>query len=230
MSPAERTRTPLNRARVLNAAVDLADRIGVDALTIRRLAAALGVKPMALYHHVAGKDDILDGMVDLVFAEIDVPPTDEGWRAAIETRCGSMREVLGRHPWAVTLLDSRTSPGPATLRHHEAVLACLRGAGFSLALTAHAVATLDAFVYGFAVQEASLPFSGPDELEQVAGAVLADIAADELPHFVEFATRHALAPGYSFGASFDFGPHPRPRRPGGRRRPRRVTLRTRRSG
>ena len=205
MNPGPRPRTPLTRERILASAVTLADRIGVDALTIRRLATELGVKPMTLYHHVSGKDDILDGMVDRVFAEMSNPPPDLGWRAAIEVRCRSMRDVLGRHPWAVTLLDSRTAPGAATLRHHEAVLACLRGAGFSLALTADAVATLDAFVYGFAVQEASLPFSGPDELEAVAGAVLGQLAEGEHPHFVEFATRHALAPGYSFGSSFDFG-------------------------
>jgi AcrR family transcriptional regulator len=119
-------RSPLDAARVLNGALALADRIGIESFTIRKLAAELDVKPMTIYHHVANKDAILDGIVDLVFGEIELPPADAEWRSAIRLRCVSARAVLARHPWAPPLMESRTSPGPATLRHHDAVLGCLR--------------------------------------------------------------------------------------------------------
>lgn len=194
----------LTRDRVLEAATALADRDGIAALTLRSLAAELGVKPMSVYHHVAGKEAILDGLVDRVFAEVGVP-TDVGWREAMAERARSMRAALKRHPWAVTLMDSRSSPGPATLRHHDAAIGVLRRQGFSVAMAAHAFALLDAFIYGFAVQESSLPFEGPAELAQIAEPILTDAVAQELPYFVELATEHALAPGYDFGEEFDFG-------------------------
>lgn len=194
----------LTRDRVLEAATALADRDGIAALTLRSLAAELGVKPMSVYHHVAGKEAILDGLVDRVFAEVGVP-TDVGWREAMAERARSMRAALKRHPWAVTLMDSRSSPGPATLRHHDAAIGVLRRQGFSVAMAAHAFALLDAFIYGFAVQESSLPFEGPAELARIAEPILTDAVAQELPYFVELATEHALAPGYDFGEEFDFG-------------------------
>ncbi len=121
-------RTPLSRERVLAGAVGLADKIGVESLTIRKLATELGVKPMTIYHHVANKEAIIDGMVDNVFAEIDSPPTDRDWKSAMRQRAQSARSVLARHPWAAPLMESRTNPGPATLSHHDAVIDCLRGA------------------------------------------------------------------------------------------------------
>ena len=201
--PAQR-RERLTRDRVLEAAAALADRDGISALTLRSLAAELGVKPMSVYHHVAGKEAILDGLVDRVFAEV-VVPTDVGWREAMAERARSMRAALARHRWAVTLMDSRSSPGPATLRHHDAAIGVLRRQGFSVAMAAHAFALLDAFIYGFAVQEASLPFEGPADLAAIAEPILADAAAQELPYFVELATEHALQPGYDFGNEFEFG-------------------------
>jgi len=204
MADAAQRRERLTRERVLEAATALADRDGIAALTLRSLAAELGVKPMSVYHHVAGKEAILDGIVDRVFAEV-VVPTDAGWRAAMAERARSMRAALARHPWAVTLMDSRSSPGPATLRHHEAALGVLRRQGFSVAMAAHAFALLDAFIYGFAVQEASLPFEGPADLAAIAEPILSAAAAQELPYFVELATEHALLPGYDFGDEFDFG-------------------------
>ena len=113
--------------------------------------------------------------------------------------------MLGRHPWSIALLESRTTPGPATLRYHEANLATLRAGGFTLAQTAHAYAVLDAFVYGFAVQEASLPFEGPDGAAEVAGPIMELMGAGEYPHMVEFAVEHAMLPGYDFGDEFEFG-------------------------
>ena len=143
------TRTPLNRQRVLDAAVTLADRDGVAALSMRRLAQELGVEAMSLYHHVANKDAILDGIVDVVFAEIELPDAEAGWREAMRRRAISVRDALRRHPWATGLMESRPTPGPANLRHHDAVLGVLRGAGFPRELTAHAYALLDSYIYGF---------------------------------------------------------------------------------
>ena len=198
-------RTRLTRERVLAAALDLADRAGVEGLTIRALATELDVGPMTLYHHVSGKDAILDGVVDHVFAEIDDPPADLDWRAAIRHRCLSARAVLARHPWTTPLLESRTSPGPATLGHHEAVLATLRRGGLSVPLTAHAYAVLDSYVYGFALQEAALPFHGTAEIADVAEQILAVLDEERYPHFVELTREHVLQPGYDFGDSFEVG-------------------------
>jgi AcrR family transcriptional regulator len=183
--------------------MELADRIGVADLTIRRLAEALDSKPMTIYHHVPSKDEILDGIVDLVFAEIQLPDPELDWKPAVRARCVSAREVLARHPWAVPLMESRRSPGPATLRHHDAVVACLRR-GLSLSLTAHAYAVLDAFVYGFAIQEAALPTPGDDMTEVVDGLVDEQFA-EHFPALHAFTVDHALQPGYDFGAEFDFG-------------------------
>ena len=201
----EMTREQLSRERVLTAALAVADDGGLAKLTIRTLAERLGVKPMSLYHYVANKEEILDGVVDLVFAEIELPSPEGEWRAEIAKRAHSARRVLGRHPWSVALLESRTTPGPATLRHHDANIATLRSGGFTVAQTAHAYALLDAFVYGFAMQEASLPFEGPDSAAEVAEPIMALMGSGDYPHLVELAVEHVLLPGYDFGDEFDFG-------------------------
>jgi AcrR family transcriptional regulator len=199
------SREPLSRDRVLLAALAVADEGGLHGLTIRSLAQRLGAKPMSLYHYVANKDEILDGLVDLVFAEIELPEPTGDWREEMARRCRSARQVLRRHAWSIGLLESRTSPGPATLRHHDANLGALRAGGFSVAQTGHAYAVLDAFVYGFAVQEASLPFEGPDGAAAVAGPIMALMEEGDYPHMVEFAVQHAMLPGYDFGDEFEFG-------------------------
>jgi len=198
-------RTPLTRTRILDAALRLADADGIGALTMRSLATELGAKPMAIYHHLANKDQILDGIVDRVFEEIDQPSLEAPWRAGLETRSASVREVLGRHPWAIGLMESRRSPGPATLRHHDSVIALLRRAGFSHAAIAHAMSALDAYVFGFALQEASLPFDGPDDVSELAEEILEMMPAEEFPAFVEFTREHVLQPGYDFGDEFGVG-------------------------
>jgi AcrR family transcriptional regulator len=198
-------RPGLSRERVLRGAVAVADMRGIAALTMRSLAEELGVKPMSVYHYVKSKDEILDGIVDLVFAEIELPVVGGDWRTEISRRARSAREVLRRHRWAIPLLESRTSPGPANLRHHDAVLGTLRAAGFSLAATAHAYALLDAFVYGHALQEAALPFEGPDGVSDVAEPIMMLMAAGEYPHMTEMATQYYLKPGYDFAAEFDLG-------------------------
>ncbi|MDJ0767332.1 MAG: TetR/AcrR family transcriptional regulator C-terminal domain-containing protein [Ilumatobacter sp.] len=205
-APATRAETRrLTADVVIDGAVALADRIGTEAFTIRKLAEAIDAKPMTIYHHVPRKEAIIDGMVDRVFGEIELPPTDTDWRTAILVRCDSMRRVLVAHPWAAALMESRTSPGPATLRHHDAVLGCFRRAGFSLELTGHAYAMIDAFMYGFALQETTLPATGGDEMAELAGSIADQMPADLYPHLTEFTADHVLQPGYDFGKEFDFG-------------------------
>jgi AcrR family transcriptional regulator len=198
-------RPALSRERVVEGAVALADARGIAALTIRSLAEHLGVKPMSLYYYVASKSEILDAIVDVVFSEIDLPTVDGDWRSEVRLRATSARHVLRRHSWAIGLLESRTSPGPATLRHHDAMLGTLRGAGFSTEMTAHAYALIDSYVYGFALQEAALPFDGPDTVADVAEPMIEQFSAGQYPHLVELATEHVLRPGYDFGDEFDFG-------------------------
>src|SRR5688572_16957336 len=150
-------RTPLSRELVLRAAVALADEGGVASLTMRKLAERLGVEAMSLYHHVADKDAIFDGIVDVVFGEIELPASDGNWRAALRARAVSARAALARHPWAIGLMESRPNPGPATLRHHDAVIGCLRAGGFSIAGAAHAYSVLDSYLYGFVLQSTNIP-------------------------------------------------------------------------
>jgi AcrR family transcriptional regulator len=200
-----RKRETLSRERVLRGAVAIADAAGLGSLTMRSLAQELGVKPMALYYHVANKDEILDGIVDLVFSEIELPSADGDWRSEIVRRANSARRVLRRHPWAIGLMESRKTPGPATLRHHDATIGTLRAAGFSVEMTAHAYALLDSYIYGFALQEASLPFESADDVADVAGPMLQQFPADAYPHFVELATEYVMQPGYDFGNEFEFG-------------------------
>jgi AcrR family transcriptional regulator len=199
-------RPRLDRERVLRGAVGLADRGGIAALTIRSLAEELGVKPMTVYYYVKNKEAILDGIVDSVFSEIELPTVGADWRAEMIRRTRSARQVLGRHPWAILLLESRTSPGPATLRHHDAVLGTLLAGGFSAAGTAHAYALLDAFLYGHVVQEASLPFEGPEGPAEVAPQVLESMSlGGDYPHLTEMMATYYLQPGYDFADEFQLG-------------------------
>lgn len=195
----------LTREHVLRAAVLLADEEGVASLTMRKLAAKLGVKAMSLYHHVANKDEVLDGMVDIVFSEIELPPSGADWKASMRQRAFSARQALTRHAWALGLLDSRANPGPATLRHHDAVIGSLREAGFSAEMTAHAFSALDSYIYGFALQELNLPFDTSEELEEVAETILQQVPAGSYPHLTELMVEHALKPDYAYANEFEFG-------------------------
>ncbi|GAA3754189.1 TetR/AcrR family transcriptional regulator [Salinactinospora qingdaonensis] len=204
-TPNTAPRSPLTRELVLHTALALADQHGVAALSMRKLAQQLGVEAMSLYHHVASKDDVLDGIVDLVFNEIELPPTTADWKAAMRDRAISTRHALRRHPWAAGLMESRSAPGPATLRHHDAVLAILRAGGFSVAMAAHAYSLLDSYIYGFALQEANLPFEASDDLSAVAEPMLGPTPAEDYPHLAEMLTEHVLQPGYDYGNEFLFG-------------------------
>jgi AcrR family transcriptional regulator len=199
VSAEQRRRVPLSRQMALEVAVALADAHGIASLTMRSLARALGVEAMSLYHHVANKDDILDGMVDIVFSEIE-PPRGTDWQAAMRRRADAVRTAMTRHTWAI-----RTAPGPATLRHHDAVIGCLRRAGFSIEMTAHAYSALDSYIYGFAHQQASLPFDTTEQSQAVADVILHELPADEYPHLVELTTEHIPQPGYDYEGEFEFG-------------------------
>jgi AcrR family transcriptional regulator len=204
-SPGRAARPRLSRDRVLAAAVSVADAGGLAALTIRSLADALGVKPMAVYHHVANKEEILDGIVDIVFSEIELPEVGGDWRGEMTRRAHSARRVLRAHRWAIGLLESRQNPGPATLRHHDAVLGTLRAAGFPRDLTAHAYALIDSYTYGFALQEAGLPFEGAGAVPEIAGPIVEQFAGGAYPHFAEMAAEYYLRPDYDFGDEFGYG-------------------------
>jgi AcrR family transcriptional regulator len=194
----------LNRDRILREAVALADREGLGALSMRRLARELGAGAMTLYHYVSGKDELLDGMVDIVFGEIQLPTADD-WKTAMQQRCTSARDVLVRHSWAISLMESLTSPGPANLRHREAVIACLRSAGFSIERTSRAIWILDGYVYGIALQEASFPYDTAEEMtEMVNDVFIPQIPADTYPHLHEIAVGLMQA-GYDPADQFGFG-------------------------
>jgi AcrR family transcriptional regulator len=205
----ERTkrRTPLNRERVLRAAVALADQGGFESLTMRNLAKEVGVEAMSLYNHVANKDDLLDGMIDLVFGEIELPSTDVDWKAAMRRRAVSTREALNRHRWAIGLMEGRSSHGPANLSLHNAVLGCLRAAGFSMEMTVHAYSVQDSYIYGFALQERDMSSESADDFAAEAQrqmheyqAVLADY-----PHLVEVVGGYVAKAGYDYATEFLFG-------------------------
>jgi AcrR family transcriptional regulator len=198
-------RVPLNRERVLHAAVVLADESGSESLSMRKLGEAVGVEAMSLYHHVANKVDLLDGMIDVVFGEIELPSDGGDWKRAMRERAVSARRVLSRHGWAIRFMESGTSPGPASLRHHDAVLGCLRNAGFSIQLAAHAFSLLDSYIYGFALQERSLPFHTPEQGAAVAQKILARFPTGAYPHLAELTTEHVLQPGYEHAGEFEFG-------------------------
>ncbi len=172
---------------------------------MRRLAQELGFEAMALYRHVASKDDLIDGLVDQVFAEIDLPPADPDWRDGMRRRGISLKDVLARHRWAIGLMESRTNPGPANLRHHDAVIGSLRAAGFSMAMAAHAYSLLDAYIYGFALTKLNLPFDSTSDIAAMAETMLRPFAQGAYPNLQAFITEHAMQPDYDFADEFEYG-------------------------
>ena len=197
----------LSRERVFRAAVNLADRGGLESLTMRKLADELGVGAMSLYYYVPNKDELITGMVDIVFAEIELPPRDVDWKTAMRRRARSTREALNRHRWAVGLMEGRANPGPASARMHEAVLACLRRAGFSIETTIQAMSVQDAYIYGFALQEKGLPFESAEESTVVAEEQARQIEAlaADFPYLAEVVAGHVAKVGYDFAEAFEYG-------------------------
>jgi AcrR family transcriptional regulator len=198
-------RAPVNRERTLEVALAVADGEGIEAVTMRRLARELGVEAASLYHYVDGKDQILDGLVEVVAAEIELPKPSADWREAVAQRAHHTRGGLLRHPWAVSLMASRSSPGPATLGLLETGIRCFREGGFSVLSAAHAVSTVDSYVHGFVLQEVNLPFRNASELAAMTTAIMETFPASKFPYLFEMTVEHVLQPGYDYGKEFDSG-------------------------
>jgi AcrR family transcriptional regulator len=190
---------------VLGAALRLADKGGLEGLSMRKLGQALGVEAMALYYHFANKERVLDGIVDLVFAEIEVPEIGADWKTAMRRRAIAVRDALLRHRWAVGLMESRTIPGPANLRHHDAVIGCLRAAGFDMAMVATAYSLLDSYIYGFALTKMNLPFEDTSDIVELSESMLAPFPPGQYQNLADFITEHAMKPGYDYGDEFEYG-------------------------
>ena len=199
------SRQPLTPERIISAAVRVADQGGAAAVSMRRIADALGVEAMALYHHVPNKEAILDRAVDAVFAEIDLPTPKQEWRTALEARCWSARQTLTRHSWVLTLIESRDHVGPARLRHHDAVLGVMLDAGLAAVAAVQAMSMLDSYVYGFVLQEQQQRIDTPQETEQAASDLLADLDADDLPHLRAVAEAISSGPAPSHDDTFAHG-------------------------
>ncbi len=198
-------RPALSPDRIVEAAVRVADRGGLAQVSMRSVGRELGVEAMSLYHHLAGKEALLDTLANWVFTRIDVPGPDQPWRPAMATRAASARAALSAHPWALGLIESRRTPGPALLRHHDGVLGCLRANGFPVRLAAHAFSALDAYVYGFVLTELNLPFEAGESAEDYTLAIGHLLPAEEYPHLMELITTQVVGRRYDYGVEFTFG-------------------------
>lgn len=198
-------RVPLTRERVLQAAISLADQGGLESLSMRKLGQELGVEAMAVYYHFANKDEVLDGIVDLVFSEVELPDPGADWKTAMRRRAISLRDALARHRWAIGMMESRVNPGPATLRHHDAVIGSLLAGSFDMAMAAHAYSLLDSYIYGFALTKMNLPFDDTSDIADMAQTMLEPFPVDEYPNLVAFITEHAMRPGYDYADEFEYG-------------------------
>jgi len=196
-------RVPLSRERIVQGAVALAGAGGFDSLSMRNLAEDLGAAPMALYRHVANKEDLLDGMIDVVFSEMYPPAIKGDWKAELRKRGTSARSALQRHPWAVGLMESRVHPGEASAVHHNATMGCLREAGFPFREAVHAYSLLDAYTYGFALQELTIPFETPEESGEVAATTVGERGGD-FPYLAEVVVELGNR-GYDYTEEFEFG-------------------------
>lgn len=194
----------LTRENITAAAISLADEAGLENLSMRRLASRLGVQAMSLYHHIANKERLLDSMVGSVYAEIGLADGTLPWREAMSTRAFTVRKVMRSHPWSAAVMNSREQPGPATLAHHDSVLALLLRTGFSIQLAAHAFSVLDAYIFGFVMTEGTLPFETAEEAAAVGTAMQAQLGST-YPALTELVVEHVLQPGYTYSAEFSHG-------------------------
>lgn len=172
---------PLSREQILQTALRMADEGGLEALSMRKVAQELGVKAMSLYNHVANKDDIIDGIVDLVVSNIELPRFDLDWKTAMRQRAISAHEVLLKHPWAAMAIMSRINVGPAMLRYVDTTIGCLRQAGFSWEMADHAWNAIDSHIYGFTLQELNFPVEAT-EYAETAGSFISHIPPDQYPY------------------------------------------------
>ena len=198
-------RAPLTRERVMRAAMGHADTVGLEGLSMRGLAGLLHVAPMALYRHVANREDLIDAMIDAVFGEVVLPSGGADWRTAMRERAVSLRDVLARHRWAIGLMESRGHPGPANLRHHDAVIGKLRSAGFEIAMVAHAYSMLDSYIYGFAMTQATVPYETPAGMGAMAESMFDPFPPNEYPNLAEFVNKHVMKAGYEYADEYEYG-------------------------
>ena len=203
MMMATKKTSPLSRERIVTTAVSLADADGFASLSMRNIAEDLGAGTMALYRHVANKEALLDDMVDVVFTEMYPPAIGGRWKHELRERGLSARSALQRHPWAVGLMETRMHPGPASATHHNATMGCLREAGFGFREAVHAYNLLDAYTYGFALQEATIPFETPEESGDMAAKTVGD-RGDEYPYLAEVVVELGER-GYDYTEEFEFG-------------------------
>ena len=196
-------RPALTPDRIVAAAVRVADRAGLAGVSMRNVGKELGVEAMSLYHHITGKEALLDALADAVFRRITLPDLDDPWRPAMAARATSARDVLARHPWGLGLIESRHHPGPALLRHHDTVLGCLRRNGFTVALAAHAFSVLDAYVYGFVLTEQHLPFEPGRGAEEFVATLGLPVGA--YPHLAEMVAEQVRGRDYAYGDEFAAG-------------------------
>lgn len=194
---------PLSRDRVLLAALQLADEEGLDSLSMRKLGQALGVKAMSLYNHVANKNEIVEGIVDRVMGEIELPDLSLNWKVAMRRRAISAHGVLLRHPWAAIAMMSGVNVGPAALRYVDATLGCLREAGFSWEMADHAWNAMDSHIYGFTLQALNFPFD-EDEYAAVASDFVGMLPSDKYP-YMNGLTQEVIAKRYNGIHDFEFG-------------------------
>lgn len=196
-------RPPLSRERILRAAIDMADIDGIESLSMRKLAQVLGVEAMSLYNHVANKEDLLDGIVDIAVGEIDLPPREVDWQEAMCQRATSAHAVLLRHPWASMLIVSRINVGPAMLSYVDATIGCLLEAGFSYEMADRAWNAIDSYIYGFALQELNFPFD-PAEYASAAKEFLPLVPADKYP-YLNGLSQEVIAGRHDGIQDFEFG-------------------------
>ncbi len=195
-------RSPLRRERIVEVALAIADAGGFESLTMRKLAEELDTAPMSLYRHVANKEELLDGMIDVVFGEMEVPSGRSDWKAEMRERALETRAALSRHRWANGLMESRTNPGPANSRYHNAFMGCLREAGFPFRQAVHAYNAVQSYTYGFALQEKYLSFETAEESVEVARTTIEDHAA-EYPYLAEVLAEFTSSGGYDYNEEFE---------------------------
>ncbi len=196
-------RPGLTRERIVEAAAAVADREGLHGVSMRRVGRELGVEAMSLYHHVAGKDALLDALGDWLMVQVERPSADAGWRVGIRARCVSLRAVMREHPWGPAIVESRRAPGMALLGHLESVLDCLHRGGFPVQLAAHAFSVLDAYVYGFVLTEQSLPFEPGGDVDDLAAEMA--LPADVFPRMAAFVEQVIVGRSYDYGDEFAYG-------------------------
>lgn len=194
---------PLQKQQIVLAAVTLADEVGIEGLSMRKLGQLLGVEAMALYHHFASKEALIDSMIDSVQAEIEVPTPTDDWHEAMRRRAISAVNAVSAHHWAAPLMESRQNPGPASMQLIDATVECLRASGFSISMVAHTLSVLDAYTFGFALQ--IRPAETVEQSAQMGVDILEHFPFGTYPHVGELITEYVASSGYRTIAEFEVG-------------------------